>query len=104
MLDLIKPSSEHKVLDVWRNGYACLLLYIRPSDNAFFIIRYNAVCLLHLAISDSCYLHCPFTCASLLRFDYRRLCKIQISRIEPEHQAQGGTQKILQSLEIFQGC
>src|SRR5918995_3933295 len=104
MLDLVKPSSEHKVLDVWGERYACLLLYFRPCDNAFSIIRYDAVCLLHLAIPDSCYLHCPFTCASLLRLDYRRFYKIRLLRIEPVRQDQGGTQKILQNLAKFQGC
>src|SRR5919202_1677799 len=103
MLDLVKPSSEHKVLDVWWDRYACLLLYFRSRDNAFCIIRYDAICLLYLAISYSCYLHCRFTYASLLRFDYRRFYKTQISRIEPSCQAQDETQKILQNLVIFQG-
>src|ERR671916_2071255 len=60
VLDLVKPSSECKVLDVEGDRYAGLLLYFRPRDNAFSIIGYEAVCFLYLTISDSCYLHCPF--------------------------------------------
>src|SRR5215210_970590 len=91
VLDLVKPPPEHKVLDVWGDRYACLLLYFRPCDNAFSIVGYDAVSFLYLAISDSGYPNCPFTCASLLQFDYRRFYKTQISRTGPVRQAQGGT-------------
>src|SRR5919206_1103173 len=78
VLDFVKPSSKDEVLDIWRDRYACLLLYFRPCNNALSIVGNDAECFFYLAISDSCHLHCRFTYVSLLRFDHRRSCKIQI--------------------------
>src|SRR5262245_28675469 len=101
---LVKPTAKHEIFDIWWKRNARLLLNFGFYGNGFAVSGNNAVRFLYLVVQNSCYLHMSFTCASLLRFDCHRSCRIQISRTGRMHPTLSRKQRILQIPAQFRGC